>query len=226
MPAPYSRSPQKLRDCEGNADGIDKELFLVEGDSASASVTRVRNRQQQAVLPMQGKPLNTAKASVSRIRANPWFCALASALGVAPARPAAPEQLRYRRIMLLFDPDADGIHCGALMLMYFQRFMPAAFASGHIWMVRPPLLRITAPALSAPLYARSQAHYEHMMARLQAEGVRELQTLRYRGLGSLEESLLIDTCVAPATRQADQMSLSDAQMAARYFGGAPPLSAP
>lgn len=226
MPSPYYRAPRKLHDCEGNTDGIDTELFLVEGDSASASVMRVRNRQQQAVLPMQGKPLNTARASISRIRANPWFCALASALGVAPGSPASPEQLRYRRIMLLFDPDADGIHCGALMLMYFLRFMPDAFASGHIWMVRPPLLRITAPTLSAPLYARSQAHYEHMMHRLQAEGVQDLQTLRYRGLGSLEENLLVDTCVAPATRQADQMRLEDAQMAARYFGGSTPVSAP
>ena len=220
MPARRFATPLKLQDCEGSHDPRDKELFLVEGDSASASVCRVRNRQYQAVLPMQGKPLNTARAGVSRIRANQWICALADALGVSPGKPAVPQELRYRRILLLFDPDADGIHCGALMLLYFQRFMPAAFASGHIWMVRAPLLRITAPALGQPIYARSQAHYESLMSRLKTAGVVDLETLRYRGLGSLEQSLLRDTCVSPDTRSADQMSLDDARMAEQYFGAA------
>ena len=124
--------------------------------------------------------------------------------------------------MLLFDPDADGIHCGALLLIFLHRHMPALLREQKIWMVRPPLFRVTTPALPEPVYAASQMHYEHIMKQLSARQVNNVQTLRYRGLGSLEAELLIDRCVHPATRQADLMTERDAQMALNVFGGLHP----
>ncbi len=198
----FNRRNLRLVDCAHQGPDRDNELFVVEGDSAAGNVVRVRDATCQAVLPMQGKPLNAIRSTRERVFANPWFNALIGALGGGADDRFSAQSLRYRRIMLLFDPDADGIHSGALMLMFFQRFMPALLEQQRIWMVRAPLLRITTPSLAAPIYAASEAHYEYLLGRLRARGIDDQQTLRYRGLGSLEESLLIEHCIAPATRRA------------------------
>ncbi|MGH1360598.1 MAG: toprim domain-containing protein [Burkholderiaceae bacterium] len=213
-----SKAP-KLQDCRRHGTNTDNELFLVEGDSAASNVSRVRDTELQAVLPMQGKPMNAGKSSPARVQANQWFKAFIAAAGCGIGKNCRPEQLRYQRIMLLFDPDADGIHCGALLLIFLHHYMPALLRQEKIWMVRAPLLRVTAPSLSEPIYASSEMQYQHLMKQLTARQVGQIQTLRYRGLGSLEADLLTDRCVSRKTRQADLMSERDAQMALTVFGG-------
>lgn len=218
-PGPAYWEAPKLLDCRLDGPAHDTELFLVEGDSAASNVSRVRNPERQAVLPMQGKPMNARKASESRVRANPWFSAFINATGCDIGAACRVSDLRYARILLLFDPDADGIHCGALLLIFLQTYMPALLEDNRIWMVRPPLLRITAPALPEPVYAGSERQYQDQMKQMKANNITSIQTLRYRGLGSLEADLLTDQCVAPATRRADLMGPRDAQMALSVFGG-------
>lgn len=217
----FRRGPLKLHDCKIHGPDSGAELFLVEGDSASANVAKCCDSQLQAVLPMQGKPLNAIKASTDRVADNPWFKALFDAIGIAKSArtkiPVSDDGLRYQRIVLLFDPDADGIHCGALMLMFFHRFLPSLLEQNRLLMVRPPLFRVTHERLQAPAYASSQAHYEHIVAQLKKNGVTDHQTLRYRGLGSLEETLLREHCIDPTTRKADLMGPCDAQMAIEVF---------
>ncbi len=104
--------PVKLHDCQIHGIGSEAELFIVEGDSASKNVVRVRNRQFQAVLPMQGKPLNACKASKRVVGQNELYQQLVAALGAGWDETFDLSQLRYDRVILLFDPDADGIHCG------------------------------------------------------------------------------------------------------------------
>lgn len=168
---------------------------------------------------MQGKPLNARKASQARVLKNLWFKAFINALGCGIKTGCQPDAMRYQRVMLLFDPDADGIHCGALMLIFLHCYMPALLEDKRVWMVRAPLFRITAPALEQPLYANSERHYKALIVQLQTRKIRQVQTLRYRGLGSLEADLLIDSCVAPQTRQAEAVSPEFAQIAMRIFGG-------
>ena len=101
--------------------GCGSELFIVEGDSAAKSVRRLCNMQLQAVVPMQGKPLNAYKAKSQAVASNKLYQTLLQALGCESL--AAPKLLRYDRIIFLFDPDADGIHIGALMLLFFYRWL-------------------------------------------------------------------------------------------------------
>lgn len=218
-PGPAYWDTPKLQDCRLEGPAHDTELFLVEGDSAASNVSRVRDAERQAVLPMQGKPMNARKASEARVRANPWFSAFIGACGCNIGAACRLSDLRYARILLLFDPDADGIHCGALLLIFLQTYMPALLEDDRIWMVRPPLLRITAPGLEKPVYAGSERQYQDQINQLKAGNISSIQTLRYRGLGSLEADLLTEQCVAPATRQADLMGPRDAQMAMSIFGG-------
>ena len=85
----YSGAPTKFDDCVLHGRGIDAELFVVEGDSAAGAVANLRDAQTQAVLPMQGKPLNALRANGERVSEYSLFKQLAAALGV-------PTQSRLR----------------------------------------------------------------------------------------------------------------------------------
>jgi DNA gyrase subunit B/topoisomerase-4 subunit B len=217
----YSNKPAKLEDCRNHGPGSGAELFLVEGDSAANSVAALRDKQFQAVLPMQGKPMNAAKASDARIAEYSLFRAFRSAMGMGESGETASLVYRFEKIVLLFDPDADGIHSGALMLIFLHRVLPELLDAGAVLMVRPPLYRVTSPALKQPQYAASEFHIKELRRKLSERGITDMQTLRYRGLGSLEQDLLRTRCVDSSTRKADVMSRKDAKMALQIFGPAP-----
>jgi len=129
----YSNKPAKLEDCRNHGPGSGAELFLVEGDSAAHSVAGLRNKQFQAVLPMQGKPMNAAKASEARISEYSLFRAFRTAMGMGEAGETGSLVHRFEKIVLLFDPDADGIHSGALMLIFLHRVLPELLDTGAGW---------------------------------------------------------------------------------------------
>ena len=130
-------TPSRLDDCRRAGDD-GAELFVVEGESAAAAVARVRDADFQAVLPMQGKPLNATRATRAKLLAHPLFGPLVDAVGTGIEPDYRATSLRYGRILLLMDPDADGIHCGVLLLLFFRRWMPQLIAAGRIGIVRPP----------------------------------------------------------------------------------------
>lgn len=153
-------TPLKLDDCTYHGLGSGVELYVVEGDSAAGAVSRMRNAQFQAVLPMQGKPLNTVRATAQKVVANPWFAALTQALGTGLGDAFALQALRYDRVILLMDPDADGIHCGALVTMFFYRWMRPLLDDGRVGIARAardPRGRVgrASPAWRAPCSLRT-----------------------------------------------------------------------
>ena len=217
----------KLIDSQQHGAGC--ELFLVEGDSAAGAVAAVRDARTQAVLPLQGKPLNAWRASPARVAAYPLYPQLAGALGLpSPTDSAAADgsALRFERLLLLLDPDADGVHIGALMLLYLKRFAPALLAQERVWMVRAPAagLRVAArdsgetedvwvdtPEQARALRERAAAQAEHWLV---------LRDWGFRGLASLPPEVLRATCVDPATRRADAVTPAQLQAVIDVFGGA------
>ncbi|CAM5780250.1 MAG: hypothetical protein J0I00_02525 [Burkholderiales bacterium] len=217
----------KLIDSQRHGAGC--ELFLVEGDSAAGAVAAVRDARTQAVLPLQGKPLNAWRASPARVAAYPLYPQLAGALGLPSATPGAdldPAALRFERLLLLLDPDADGVHIGALMLLYLQRFAPALLAQQRVWMVRAPAagLRVAArdsgeiEDVWADTPEQARALREHAAA--QAERWLVLRDWGFRGLASLPPEVLRATCVDPATRRADAVTPAQLRAVTDVFGGA------
>jgi len=210
----------KLIDCVPTQKSTEvsyRELFIVEGDSASRSVARVRDRRFQAVLPMQGKPMNATKASDSAVRKNQWFSALIDALGVGwHAEDFA--DLRFHRVLFLFDPDADGIHCGALMLMFFDVYLRPLLDENRVSLIKPPLFEISARGYADTLPAYSEDHLQRIRKVL-AEKKIEHTHQRYRGLASLSERTLKELCVDPNSRTAYLLQHCDAQAAGNIFGG-------
>lgn len=210
--------PVKLHDCHQHGPGSGAELFLVEGDSASKAVAKARSPVTQAVLPMQGKPLNAHKATKSVVARNQLFMALVDAIGVGWDRDIDLPAMRYDRLILLFDPDADGIHCGALVSMFLYRFLRPVLDAGKVCVARPPLYEITSPATSDVLHAYNDDHYRQLRDALDAKNVR-YNSQRYRGLASMNQSALVSTCIDPATRTLQTLTAADAEAAIRIFCG-------
>ena len=211
----YPPRSLKIEDCE--ARGAGSELYIVEGDSAASAVCRVRDQRFQAVLPMQGKPLNAYRATPKKVATNPWLAALNHALGTGIGDGFVLEKARYERVVLLMDPDADGIHCGALLLLFFHRWTKPLLETGKIAMARAPLATLHAP--TGMIHVRSEAEYRAQHERLRGEGITQIEATRYRGLAGISLNVLTQTCVDPATRVLATVSVADAEAAIKVFGG-------
>lgn len=210
--------PTKLHDCHQAGAGGQAELFLVEGDSASKTVARARDSRFQAVLPMQGKPMNAIKARKKSVADNQLYRILINAIGGNWDEDFDLSAVRYQRVMLLFDPDADGIHCGALALMFFFRWMRPLLNAGRIYVVRPPLYEIQSPNYSDKLLAYSEDHYQQLRKALAEKGISN-KGHRYRGLASMNDDVLIETCLSQKTRKAFKLAADDAIAAINAFSG-------
>ena len=228
MVARYRPANAKLTDCQDHGGGSGAELLLVEGDSALASVCAVRNPRTQAVLALQGKPLNAWHASATRVAQHAQYQLLAQALGVQVATvavdstPAEPPPLRYERVVLLFDPDADGIHIGALLVLYVQRWLPGLIQRQQLWQVHAPMFELVAADSGEVMQADNPVHCQALAARMAgaANGARP-RVQAYRGLGSIAPDVLRSRCVDPATRRAHAVGAADVQAVVNVFGGRP-----
>jgi DNA gyrase subunit B len=222
-PARYSQAHAKLADCELHGAGSSAELILVEGDSAQHSVLAVRDARTQAVLPLQGKPLNAYAASPEKVAQHVLFQQLAQALGM-PNPTALPDAgvaaLRYERIVLLFDPDADGIHIGALVQLYFARWLPAVVEAGLLCLCRAPMYELV-DADGVVHHALTPDHRQRIeQSLLTTEAAPAPMVRALRGIGGFAPETLRRLCVDPATRLARTLTPRDVQDAVDLFGGA------
>ena len=182
--------------------GPDAELFIVEGESAALAVARVRDRERQGLVPMQGKPLNALRATRRRVLAQPFYRALADALGAPLGEPSDPRSLRYGRLLILTDPDADGIHCGVLLLGFLLEWMRPLLDAGMVAWVRAPW-GVVEPAGGAARVVHSEEELVAAVAAARAAG--PVAARRFRGLAALDDVLLRATCLAPATRRIERV---------------------
>jgi DNA gyrase subunit B len=214
--------PVRLVECTAHTAGRPRrpdaplELFVVEGESAALAVGRVRDTETQAVLPMQGKPLNALKATPKRVAAQPFFSALIDGLGAGWGESCDPARLRYDKVLLLMDPDADGIHCGLLLIMFFHRWMRPLLEAGPIEIVRPPWGEVISAEGGPPRHACSEEDLLALATRERDSGAAVVR--RFRGLAALEPRLLYETCVSQATRRTERIGPAQAAAMIEIFG--------
>jgi topoisomerase-4 subunit B len=201
--------PGKLTDCESK-DILYNEVFLVEGDSAGGSAKMGRNKENQAILPLRGKVLNTWEVERDRLFANNEIHDISVAIGVDPHGPMdSPDLsgLRYGKICILSDADVDGSHIQVLLLTLFFRHFPKLIETGHIYVARPPLFRVDAPARgkkpASKVYALDAGELTAILDKLRKDNVREgsWTISRFKGLGEMNAEQLWDTTLNPDTRR-------------------------
>ena len=196
--------PGKLADCS-SGEPERCEIFLVEGDSAGGSAKQARNRENQAIMPLRGKILNTWEVDSQEILGSQEVHDISVALGVDPALEDV-DSLRYHKVCILADADSDGLHIATLLCALFVRHFRPLVALGHIYVAMPPLFRIDVG--KDVYYALDDAERQGILDRIQAEGKRgKVNVQRFKGLGEMNPLQLRETTMDPDTRRLVQLTL-------------------
>ncbi len=177
---------KKLRDCKLHYSDhkIDDELklstsiFITEGDSASGSITKSRNVQNQAVFSLRGKPLNSFGLTKKIVYENEEFNLLQHALNIEDGL----DNLRYNQIIIATDADVDGMHIRLLLLTFFLQFYPKLVRNGHLYILKTPLFRIRNNKKT--IYAYNDLEKKEAIDKLG----KNHEITRFKGLGEISPS--------------------------------------
>ncbi|MHA2073493.1 MAG: DNA gyrase/topoisomerase IV subunit B [Candidatus Hodarchaeales archaeon] len=200
----------KLVEC-ASSNPEERELFLVEGDSAGGSAIEGRFSEFQAILPLRGKIINVEKARLEKAMKNREILEIIRAIGAGYRENFSIENVRYHKIVLLMDADIDGHHIVCLLLTFFFRYMPELIDEGYLYVAQPPLFRLKKGNKEA--YVLSEEEKEEKIR----EWKGKVEISRFKGLGEMNPIQLRETVMDPANRTLLQVSRENIIEAEKIF---------
>lgn len=181
------------------------ELFIVEGESAASSVRQAMHKPTQSVLATRGKLLNVERTTRQRVLANVQCRQIFAELACGIEEQCNPDHLPYARIMILTDADADGAHARVLLIRLFARYLAALVQRGLVFVVTPPLYRVTDKLHNRHAYTFDRP--TQTAAAGQAVFEQRYHRKHFKSIAAMTRSECARWLLRPATRNAVQLAL-------------------
>ena len=199
--------PVKLLDCEF-AGTDDAELYICEGDSAVTALKSARDGRINALLGVRGKIISAHKAPLDKILANKEVQDIIKALGAGFGKDFDIDKIRYGRIFIATDADADGQAIACLLYALFWHLFRPVIEEGRLYKLETPLFVISTNEgkKSRKIYARDEVHRDRERNALDKAKVKYLVS-RLKGLGEVNADVLEETAIAPSTRIVTQITM-------------------
>ena len=211
---------QKFVDCRSK-DVSEREVFIVEGDSALGACKQARDARFQGIMPVRGKILNCLKADYTRIFKSEIITDLIKVLGcgVEVRSKAAKDlsafdmdNLRWNKVLICTDADVDGFQIRTLILTMIYRLMPKLIQAGKVYIAESPLYEVTCKGQT--YFAYNEVEMDQIKAEI---GDAPYTVQRSKGLGENEAEMMALTTMNPATRRIIQVTPSDAEETSKFF---------
>ena len=211
---------QKFVDCRSK-DVNEREVFIVEGDSALGACKQARDASFQAIMPVRGKILNCLKSDYDKIFKSEIITDLIKVLGcgVEVKSKAAKDlslfdinNLRWSKILICTDADVDGFHIRTLILTMIYRLMPKIIEAGKVYIAESPLYEVTCK--DQTYFAYNEKEMDEIKEEI---GDQKYTVQRSKGLGENEAEMMALTTMNPKTRRLIKVTPDDAQKTPEMF---------
>ena len=212
---------QKFVDCRSK-DVSQREIYIVEGDSALGACKTSRDAQFQALMPVRGKILNCLKSDYDRIFKSEIITDLIKVLGCGVESPAKYknngiatfniDNLRWNKVIICTDADVDGFQIRTLILTMIYRLTPALIDEGYVYIAESPLYEINTK--NKTYFAYTEAEKADVLARIRGE---KFTIQRSKGLGENEAEMMWMTTMNPETRRLIKVCKTDVERTREMF---------
>lgn len=211
---------QKFVDCRSK-DVNERELFIVEGDSALGACKQARNADFQAIMPLRGKILNCLKCEYDKIFKSDVITDLIKVLGcgVEVRSKSAKDlsafdinNLRWNKILICTDADVDGFQIRTLVLTMIYRLMPQLIEQGKVYIDESPLYEVTCK--DQTYFAYNEVEMDDIKRQI---GDQRYTVQRSKGLGENEADMMSLTTMNPDTRRLILVTPDEAQKTSEMF---------